>query len=118
QVFSGADFREVPECEFGVFLLECPWYECGESSGFILQIAQTLEVPHAMPDGFSDADHHRAGGSKSQPVGFAVHHQPFVGLAFKGTDKVADFIVENLPASSGHRIESSSSQPVKDLRHT
>ena len=54
---------------------------------------------------FTDPNHHGCSGTHVQLMGFAMNHQPIVRLTFQGTDRGANFVIENLAAASGHRIQ-------------
>src|SRR5437867_4487588 len=98
--------------------LECPRDKRRKPAGFVLQIAQPLEVTNAMMNRLSHANHHRAGGAESQTMRLAMNHQPFVGFTFERADVVSDFIIEDLAATTRHGVEASGLEASKDIRHT
>jgi hypothetical protein len=83
----------------------------------ILEIPQSLKMPETMMDRLADADHHGGRRSQSKPVCFAMHHQPFIGLAFEGADVISDLVIQDFPATAGHGIEPRRPETLKHLAH-
>ena len=77
----------------------------GKAAGLVLQIANSLQVTHAMLDRVADAEHHRRGRSQTDLVHRAHHRQPFIGRAFR-RHALAHFVVENLGAAAGQTVKS------------
>src|SRR5207247_6684076 len=112
---SRSHFRKTPLSEFGILGLECPGNECGEASSFILEISQALKVPDTMIDALANPDHHCCSGTHPQPVRLAMDHQPFVRLALERTDRIPNFIIEDLTPAAGHGIQTSILKPLENL---
>lgn len=106
EVLDGGGFVPAAAAEGGVFGLEAPGDEGGESAGFFLQTADDFEVVDALVHGFADAEHHGGGGAHSELMGGAMHGDPVVGAALEAGDALADVVVEDLGAAAGDGVKS------------
>src|SRR5258706_7818412 len=110
EVFDGGGFVPMAAAEGGVVRLKAPRDECGEASGFFLEVVELLEMVDAVFVILADAEHHGRGGAHADLVGGAGDVDPVVGKAFEAGDLVADFVVENFSAAAGDGIESGIAQ--------
>src|ERR1035441_3272468 len=117
QILNRRSFIPVASAERGIGGLETPRDERGDSARPLLQIVNNLQMVDAVLDGFPDAKHHSRGGSNAKLVRGAMHLQPIGGQAFQPSDFVANFVVEDLSAAAGNRIESRVAQPRNRVAH-
>src|SRR5579871_1902909 len=93
------------------FALEHPRNEGGETAGFFLQLANALEMAHAMLEALAASEHHRSGGTHAQFVRGAMHGEPIFGGALQPADAETHFVVENFRAAAGNGVETRGAQP-------
>src|SRR5882672_4598492 len=72
---------------------------------------------HAMFCRFTNAEHHRGRGSHTELMSGAMHQQPIFGQAFKTSNLVANFVVENFCAAARDGIESRIAQSGNGVAH-
>jgi hypothetical protein len=99
EIFVSAGGRDVGH--IGVLGLESPADECREPAGFVLQLAQPLEVFDPLGERFDVAEHHGCRATAAQLVPDAVYVQPIVGHHFSARDSAADPIDQDLRTSAG-----------------
>src|SRR5262249_7520359 len=111
--------RLVPTAaaEGSVLRLEGPGDEGGEAARLFLQIVNVLEVVHAMLERFAAAEHHGGGGAHAQLVRGAMDMQPIFRAALEARHLEAHFVVEDLSAATGDRIQPRIAQTSDRLLH-
>src|SRR5262245_60744065 len=71
-----------------------------------------------MIDCFPNTDHHRTRGSQTQSMRFPMHHQPFVSFTLQRADRISDFVIQDLAASTWHRVQPCSFQPYENVANS
>ena len=80
---------------------EAPGNEGVEAAGFVLQVADALEVFDAAVHGFAVAVHHGGGAAEADLLGGAEDGDPLVGVHLEGADAVAVLVGEDFGAAAG-----------------
>src|SRR5262249_16870182 len=105
QVLHGGGLFFDEAAEGSVLALEGPGDESGEAAGLLLQIADELQMAHALFESFPAAEHHGGGGAHAELVSGAVDVDPLVDRALQARDAMADGVVEDFSAAAGDRVE-------------
>lgn len=112
--FEGPDAADVGKLV--VLGFEGVGDKAGEASGFILELAEAVEVVDAMVVGFEVAVEHGGGAASSHAVPGAMDVEPFFSGFFSTTDLIADDRVEDFRSATGEGVEASVAQGGKSVR--
>src|SRR6185312_9213054 len=105
QIFDRRGFLLDEIAQRGVLALVGPGDESRKAAGVFLNLANQIEVVHALLDGLAGAEHHGRRGADSQRVAGAVNIHPLLGRAFQAADAATDVIIQNFRAAAGDGIE-------------
>jgi len=118
EVFDAGRLLLDEAAQRGVLALEGPRDERGESTGLFLNLADHVEVVHALFDGLAAAEHHGRGSAKPQRVRRAMHFDPVIGRRLEAADAAPHIVVQDLGPAAGNRIEAGVPQPGDGVANT
>src|SRR5258707_890466 len=95
----------MPSAQSSVVRLETPRDKRRKSASFFLQIVDPLEVVNAVLVGLAHTEHHGGGGAHAELVRRAMDVQPVFCQTLQPRNLEADFVIQNLRATTGDGIE-------------
>ena len=117
QIVDSGCFLNFPT-ERCIFCREYPRDECGEPAGLFLKLTNPFEMINAMAQLFTSTEHHLRGRSQDECMRRAMNLDPVVAGALQAGDASANFVVQNLRAASGDRLQARIHQALDGVTDT